>query len=292
MTNKSLELTGSYVDTNLKDFGQSLINLINISSQVSSVELKTLKFKTGVLLQNYNDLSMKQIISNKIPIFDYLIYNSLDKQIQKEINWIQDSSRKLYTETQISYSVLFVYFMVVTRNKAMIGINENIPEFLIRFMKVKMNAEEIANVISTNDLNLFSHFWVKDIDIKSLSVALKNRLKKGISGMRLFSIFKDYQISSKTSEKNKLICEKLKKLAVNGPFWEMHNLFQPESLSSLSLNANLLNLILLCYDDETIKTMVSNRSLFKYPLYNSRAHQYENWDDTFFLSFTTKVFND
>jgi hypothetical protein len=288
---KSFELTGTYIDTNLKDFGQSVINLINVSSQVTIVEIKALKFKSGTLLPNYINLSLKDIIINKVPIIDYFIYNSLDENMKKHVHWTQDSSRKMATETQVGYAILFIYFMVMTRNKAMIKDDEEIPEFLIRFMKIKMTVDEVKSILSNNDLNLFNHHWVKSIEIDNLSIALKNRLKKGISGMRLFSIFKDYPISNKINEKMKLLCTNIKKLAIEGPYWEMHNLFQPEELSVISINANLLNLILVCYDEETIKLMVNNRSLFRYPTYNQRAVQFEMWNDDFFNLFKSKLFN-
>jgi hypothetical protein len=158
-------------------------------------------------------------------------------------------------------------------------------------MKIKMTVDEVKSILSNNDLNLFNHHWVKSIEIDNLSIALKNRLKKGISGMRLFSIFKDYPISNKINEKMKLLCTNIKKLAIEGPYWEMHNLFQPEELSVISINANLLNLILVCYDEETIKLMVNNRSLFRYPTYNQRAVQFEMWNDDFFNLFKSKLFN-
>jgi hypothetical protein len=69
----------------------------------------------------------------------------------------------------------------------------------------------------------------------------------------------------------------------------MHSLFQPNELIGLSINSNLNNLILESFSSEKINLFIKNKSLYKYPSFNSRAVQYLTWDDSFFSLFKTKV---
>jgi hypothetical protein len=283
------EVSGIYINTELNQFGESLLELINIASQLNRVELRNLKFITGVAVDVKMDMSLKDLVKYKIPFFDYFVFMNLPDDLRKKIIWNVDTSRHMYSESQIAFSVLYVYFMVITRNKASLSQDEKIPAFLMKFMTNPMSIDDIKDCLSLNDLNLFTHNWVKDIKTKNLSIPLKNRFKQGIAGMRLFSIFRDYEPDKSMDASITLSFESVRSLSINGPFWEMHNLFQGNELASMSINANLQNLILDSYKDETIQLMVKHKSLFKYPIYNNRHLTYKTWGASFVSLFKTKL---
>jgi hypothetical protein len=283
------ELQGTYVDAVLEKFGETLVGLINIASQVNKIEINNLIFKSGTLFDQKAKLTLKDLINHRIPIFDYLIYKSLSEDPTTKITWVVDTTRKNYTESQISFSVLFIYFMLVTRNKAIPEGQESIPNFLMKFMLTPMTIDDIKNCLSYNDLNQFQHNWIKEVDISRLSSAIKNRFKQGIAGMRLFAVFRDNEVDRDIDANTENLVKRVKKLATEGPFWEMHNLFQLNELSSISINANLTNLLLDCFSEEKIKLLLKEKSIFKYPVYNNRALSYKTWSDSFFNLFIDRL---
>lgn len=286
---KPFNLSGDFVATDLKEFGNLLINLINVSSQTNQIELSDLRFSAGKMFDVNRLLTFDEILENRIPIIDYLIYLKLSNDQKQKVRWELNIARPAYTQSQVAYSVLCLYVMVVTRNKAMPDNNESIPMFLSKFMKLPMKLEEICDCLSNNDLNLFTHSWVKEIPVKSLSIALQNRFRQGIAGMRLFSIFRDYTPDMEIDESTKVTVDRIKDLVNGGPYWEMHTLFQPIELSSMSINSSLNNLMLVCYTDKKLSEMKHNKSIYRYPKYTAKGEQYKNWDMNFFSYFKSKV---
>jgi hypothetical protein len=286
------EVSGVYVNTELNQFGESMLDLINIASQLNKVELKSLKFISGIAFDPNAELKLKDIIRYKIPIFDYFIFINLPPEFKSRINWTVNTNRSAFNESQVSFSVLYIYFMVMTRNKFTLSENEKIPAFLMRFMVTAMSLEDIRNCLSENDLNVFSHTWIKSIKVNLLSMPLKNRFKQGIAGMRLFSIFRDYEPNKVIDASIRNCYHHVKKIATEGPYWEMHNLFQGNELASMSINANLQNLLLDCYDDDMITSMIKQKALFKYPIYNSRHVLYRSWGESFSSLYKLKLIFD
>jgi hypothetical protein len=278
-----------YIDNTLESFADSLLPLINIASQPNKIELATLKFHSGKVFDATAPITLKLVISNQVPIFDYIIYKNLSAEQKKRAKWIVDTNRQTFTESQISFSCLFLYFMLVTRNKPFPSSNESIPHFLNKFMTVPMSLSDIQHCLSENSLEHFQHKWIKTIDISTLSASLQNRFKQGIAGMRLYAIFRDFIPDREISNSTQVTVDRLKKLAIDGPYWEMHSLFQTVNLISSSISANLNNLILECFSEEKIKELVKMKAVFKYPIYNQRAIQYKTWSDSFFDEFKTKV---
>jgi hypothetical protein len=281
--------TGLYIDSALNSCSEALVNLINIASQVNVIEFKNLRFKCGKLFDLKSPITLGIIIQCRIPLFDLIVYSNLSDECKSKVVWEIDESRPHFIESQIAFSSLFIYFMLMTRNKALPDRNENIPAFLTKFMSTPMTIDDIKRCLSENNLNLFQHKWIQKINVNVLTPSLKNRLKQGIAGMRLFSIIRDNE-SDKPIDANLInLVNKIRQLVNDGPFWEMHTLFQSTNLSSASINSNLNNLILEIYSIEKLELLVKNRSLFKLPVFNPRALSYRTWGISFFSEFKSRI---
>jgi hypothetical protein len=275
---------GCYINTELIVYTKSLINLINHASENRKVEISSLLF-TSTKEFDISKVTMRTIIDCGIPIFDFIIYQNLSEEDKKKIKWVIDSKRKIYTETEISFSTLFIYFMLITRNKVFPEKHENIPSFLLRFMITPMTVDDVKECLSNNNLSLFSHVWIKDIKISKLTDSLKNRIKQGIAGMRLFTVISENEPDKNINSNLSQLVDNIKFLINRGPYWEMHTLFQTSFLNSQSINANLNNLLIDLYSFDKLEQLVLNKSIFKMPKFNPRAIQYLQWSDNFFSEF-------
>lgn len=282
---------GYYIDTDVNRFSSSLIELINNAAQLKLIEISNLKF-TSKIAFNVNKVDMASIINNGIPIFDWLVFLNLSDEEKAKIVWTVDSSRRLYDETQISYSILFIYFMIMTRNKPYPERNEQFPLFLGKFMKVTMTLDDIKDCLSNNNLNMFTHSWVRNVKLAKLIDPIKNRLRQGIAGMRIFTLIANNEPDKDIDAHLQNLVDRIRILVHNGPYWEMHTLFQTAKLASMSVNANLNNLLLELYSNEKLETLVKSRMLFKLPQYNPRALSYKVWSSEFFNEYKTKMIFD
>lgn len=291
--NNALETASKYISNKLEDGGSYFINLIKASCQDDSVEAKSMIFKCNKPKSIVEAMSLSALIEAHCPVFDYYIWCHQKKEDIPESDriWISATIPKR-SESEISFSLLYIYFMSVTRNKILTDQNERMPAFLLKFAgNLKgLSPKEIVQIISYNNLDRFAHLWVKDINIQSLPISLQNRLMKGIAGNRLFSIIKDYQPTNNLTEQEQRAFDKLKIIANKGPCWEMHTTFQDTELRSISINANLNNLIARAYDEETLMMLVKGRSLYSKPVANQRDIQFLSWDDRFYNKFKSFLF--
>jgi hypothetical protein len=287
----TFEALGDYIENVIKDYSFGLINLINSASQTDKVEVNTLSFISSKEF-DINKVNTRVLVECGIPIMDYMIYQNLSKENKAKVIWRVDENRRRYTETEISFSLLFIYFMLMTRNKVFIEKDENVPNFLKRFMKVSMVVEEIKECLSSNNLTLFKHEWIRYIPVKNLNSALKNRFKQGIAGMRLFSAIANNNPDKAINSNLENLVGRIKELVSKGPYWSMHTMFQSESLSSLSISANLNNLLIDLYTEEKLVSMIKSKMIFKYPKRDDRATSYLMWSDSFFEAFKDPIFKE
>jgi hypothetical protein len=282
---------GYYIATDLRTYTESLVELVNLSSQSNKVELASLIFCSQKPFDVKN-VNLKVIIDCGIPIFDFIIYLNLSTEDKAKIIWKVNDKRRSYTESQISYSIMTLYFMLVTRNKTLPEKGEQLPIFLTKFMKNVITMDEIRDCLSLNNLNLFNHVWIKNVDISILSDPFKNRFKRGIAGMRLWTVIAENEPDKELNANMKKLISDIKLLVSNGPYWEMHTIFQSPKLASYSINACLQNIILEVFSDEKIDNFVESKMLFKKPIYNIRTQSYKGWDKDFYGEFKSKlIFN-
>lgn len=122
---------------------------------------------------------------------------------------------------------LYIYFMVMTRNKIDFDKNERKPLFLQRFFSSGMSYKEIIKIITYNDISKFNHKWISVVDVGKLPESVMNRFKNGTAvEMGLFSIFRDYKPDIELNDYQQYLYDNLSQLRFYRPYYEMHILFQ------------------------------------------------------------------
>lgn len=282
---------GSYVSTELKNIGSAIQKLINIAAEVDKIEIKEMVFKSKAHFDPDKVSTVSDLVQYGIPLLDFLFYRNLTPEIKKEIVWEVDDTALEFTETKLSAALMSVYFMNMTRGKTYLDeSSENLPLFLEKILAIDSNIYlRFTRILSNNNLDRFNHLWIKEITVAHLPKVLRARLLKGISGSRLFSIFRDYKPDLLTPETEQLYL-KLRDLALRGPFYEFHHLYQGDKLEKMSISRNLSSLIGLIYSEQMIQVMKKNKSLFKEVVYNDKYQSFLLWDDdNFFSQFKTPL---
>lgn len=277
-----------YININMENLAIMLQNTFELVSDVSKVNLDTLKFKAKSNIDFSVDNTIERICQVGMPIFDYYIATQLIREghvVDAEI--CEDMQPKDVTKVQ--KCLFYVYFNLVTRAKPFVGENEGIPAYIKNHIGLDMNPKDIEKYVTSNRIDTLDHRWIKSIKIEPLGSALSQRFSKGIAGSRHTSIFRDYQWKAAINTKEVGICEILREIAVKGPFWEQHPFFTPDNLKGVSISKNIENLICNVFDDETIKLMVKNKSLFKYPSNDQKYTAWRQWNSDTFSDYKTPV---
>lgn len=287
-----LECDLEYVDIAFENFhmlvSESLIKVAN-PDRLSYDELKFFS-QTNPDLDNIK--SIDEVRLQGIPIFDYFIYKSLNEPTRFSFS----IKSKVVSESPLEYlqSIFSLYFILMTRGKPTLSDDETLPKFLSDYMRIKLTWADMLKNLSSNDITKIDHQWIKRIDVNSLPKAIRQRLASGIAGSRLFNVFSNFMPARYADllPQKRILFNILRKLSTEGPYLEMHPMFMPSKLASLSISRNLRNFIIDVYSKEEVITMVRNKVLYDQPVFDSRYRQYETWDESTFEDFKTKIISE
>lgn len=153
--------------------------------------------------------------------------------------------------------------------------NENdIPLFFRNVLKMNNQpSDNAARVASFNLINL-DYQWNKDVNPSMFHSRIRNRLAMGMARHRYIDIFKYFNAPSNVTDEQKQICERLRKRAMRGPFWDLHPLFKSQTVISNfgSLNKTLINFIFEIFSEIQVNEMKRCKYL-PYP-----DHRYTNYN--------------
>lgn len=290
--------------TNFENYRSSIINIsfddfIGLAQQIISdfSTVSGLNIKDFILRGNMEpspnrkNPDWKDLIKSNMPIFDYFILIKYRDKFKENGNVefiLNDDVPTKFNESDYGKAILCAYYLMITRNKLIVEQDEKLPMFLVKFLNVSPEYN-YKKYLTNNNINIIPKNWIRNIKFDNLGNSMLNRFKLGIAGSRFFNIFKLYPWIPRTDELE-TVCNIIKMIATDGPFWEQHPEFLPEVLRGISIAKNLQNLILEVYDDKDIKNMVKNRHLFKYPVKTLGSVEYKTWTSEFGSLFKNKLF--
>lgn len=280
--------TCRYVNINMQHLAIMLQNTFELVSDISKVNLSNLKFQATKEIDFKVDNTIEEICESGMPVFDYYIGTQLVREgFTVDVEITNDVQPKDVTKVQ--KGLFYVYFNLVTRAKPFVGEGEGIPAYIRNHIGLDMAPKDIEKYLTSNRLDNLDHTWIKAITITSLGAALCQRFSKGIAGSRHTSVFRDYQWKITISSQEAAICELLRDIANKGPFWEQHPFFTPEKLRGVSISKNIENMICHVYDEDTIKLMVKNKSLFKKPISDPKYTSWRQWNSDTFSDYKSPI---
>lgn len=288
----------------IENMGNALQNLITNSCHQNTEFLSDLKFRHGKIRAGTEDnpvnfnrtllnkLSLELILDYQICIYDLMIYLQLSDEEKELVTWVHDNKLR-FTESQLMSSLFIDYFMIYCRNKHLPDPNEDYPNFITTaFGKAILKREEVQNILTSNDLNKMDKTWIKELEMKNFPDVVKSRLIKSISGCRLFNVICKFEPDIPNWDKDdqsKLLVESIRELVSRGPYWEFHSEFQPLSLKSIPINANISNLLLDIYTPGALSHIKEIGALYSMPKRSKHAQEYRKWSKEFFNQYATRI---
>jgi len=283
-----LHCPGNYVKIELRNFDLLVCDLIRVISNRSIINLGELLFKSNTPYDYTVPLTQEEIAARGIPIFDYAIGRELIQRGFK-LKVIIDDAIKSYSPVDGAKAIFTTYLMLMVRAKPLVQDEEKLPAFITGYLGLNKTNKEIEEMVSFNPIGQLEHHWIKSINVNSLPEPVQNKIRSGIAGSRCMNVFSKYPITRDIEPQLRDLVTSIITVVESGPYFEQHPFFTSEVFKGLSLSKNLSNLILDVYTQEEIYNMVKNKSLFKYPVYDSKSTDYKKWGSSFKESFVTKV---
>jgi len=241
--------------------------------------------------------SINQALQAGTKLFDALAYFSLPVNQRPEITVEPlDDQRGDPTYIDIGRAVYYCFMTILLRGKApeyeAAGNTQPVPRFLTSVMALTRPPSWYVQLISSFDLNLFDHTWIKHITITGLDAKTQNRLALGMAGYRLPGALTMYQFRADAPAHAVTAANAVKQFVQRGATWDCHAVTRSAAFLDVvkNFNANCGNIIRAVYTAEQIQTLVTLRILYAAPEDNPRFTQWESWTDATFAGFTDMIF--
>jgi len=173
--------------------------------------------------------------------------------------------------SEIAKCMFFSFFYLLTRARAhaITGYitTKVVPSFLKNVLSISRQPHEVADYLSSFDMNNLDPAWIRHIVLKDIGREALNRFGLGVAGYRLTAPFKLREPNRPGWETYKNAVEVAKSFATEPACWNFHPATRdPDLLTRYgNINKNLGNLILLVYTNDTIEELVSARTLYQKP---------------------------
>lgn len=279
-----------FVSIDLSQFHTIILDVLYQVADPSMFIPGNMTFTCNQLILPSEIVNIDMLAERGIPIFDYFIYGVL-KPENPSINWVTDPSIESFDVSLYMKSIFAAYFLLMTRGKISLGEQETFPRFILDYLAYTADKELYIQMLSRNNISKMNHIWILQVARNGFPRSVRQRLSSGIAGCRYFNIIKNYAPINMTtlSPEVRRIYDLVKQVADNGPFMEMHPMFMPLNLASVSVSKNLANLIFDVYTTAEIENFVRNKALDHVLKFDLRYTQYRTWGNDTFSGFITKV---
>lgn len=187
----------------------------------------------------------------------------------------------------ISKYIFYTYFFIMIRGHAPTSSSayagQPVPKFLSAVLAMKESPQIVSNYLATFDLNSIDPNWVRHVPTVGLSKEAESRFGLGVAGYRLCSVFNHYKPDKDLDDNLLESVEVAKSFLDAGLDWDFHPATRSANLLSKygNINKNCGNLILLCYQENTIKKMVAAKKLYAVPEEDPSHGNYLQWSELF-----------
>jgi len=235
--------------------------------------------------------TLEGLMATGTRFLDAVIYISLDDDqkpdpeehpVPKDIT--KPPSIALYNNhSEVAKCMFFSFFYLLTRARAPAKTGDTttqtVPAFLQNVLSISKQPAEVADYLSTFDMNHIDPAWIKHIELKDIGREALNRFGLGVAGYRLTAPFKLREPDLKGWEKYKSAVEVAKSFATEPACWNFHPATRdPDLLTRYgNINKNLSNLIPLVYTSATIDEFVESKTLFQVPIKEAAYTNYTTW---------------
>jgi hypothetical protein len=282
-----------------EEVAKCLQTYLDTASNLTGVALEDIS--RAVIRQPTNgaNATLVELLAVGMKLFDAIVWLTAGRPISHPLvidpTMTTDKIPSLHT---IARSVFFCYFMLVVQARYPVSKNvpaaeaPKIPNFLKTIMGMDAPQHEFVDVICSFEPQKFDARWAKHVRFEGFGQEVLSRFGLGVAGYRYFSPFGLYEPKVNLSENLKKAFDFARKVSKAAPSWDVHPLTRnPLVLKKRgNLNKNLGNLLLDCFDEETLREMAKVKIIFDVPKREPTHRNYLQWTADDDISGTSLIF--
>jgi len=272
-------------------FVQSLIDAGSLTKGLTQNDLKVYRPSSDTPMKTIKDF----LIQGNY-LFDSILYLSVPVENREKLdvfpaNWERPDNNAKH----LARCMFVLYFFVLTQANvpdiSKLQGNTRMPKFLSNVLHLNESADYYLRNLSTFNLVLMDHRWVRYVTFKGMSAEACARFSLGIAGYRMFAPFRYFSIKEGASEKVRRAVEIVVKFIGRGFFWEVHPYFKSAEVTKEfgSLNDTLGNLMLEAFTDEDLAIAVKSKMIYAKPTHMPRSNGWIGWKESTFKIFKDEV---
>ncbi|KAG0419998.1 hypothetical protein EQH57_0333 [Dictyocoela roeselum] len=167
-----LKVEGKYTKIEQDGLASLIGEVLKQVADRKRMRIDDLKFVVNSHVDISRNLTINELASIGFPILDYIIFRQLTEKGEK-VDVIVDEKVKSYSVDDAMKCLFYYYFMMMTRVKVVLNPDEKIPNFITGYLKLNISYYQIMKILSVNDIENFSHVWIKEIDVNELGESVK-----------------------------------------------------------------------------------------------------------------------
>jgi len=269
--------------------------LISLSSKVDQIFLSDIRVWSAAGAFPAN-ATLMDLLTEGNKFFDSCAYLSIpvaDRPVVQPTNQIDED--QIIDIKTTGRSLFFVYFMLMTKGSYQydcdIATNRKVPAFLHNVFNFTGNTDEVFAKLANFEIKKVGTSWVEHIIMTGLGSEAQQRFALSFPGYRAFQPLRTVKPDKPLTVITRRAIRAIRKFLARGYFWEIHSATRDPTLIARfgSFNANLGNLMLEIYTDQTLQKMEDAKLIYRKPTFQFNADSYKTWDDELFDSIVRRI---
>jgi len=279
------------------DLAARLIRFVVQGSKRHSLSKADLTVVKSNADQEPDPVTFTWLIEHGTRFFDALFFLSLPQNERPAIRTVAAANIPApVTVAQICQALFFQLFMILTRaapsEAAGANIGRDVPNFLSQVLGLNEPPVVYARRLASFHLNKIDPAWAKHIPLGQLGREAISRFGLGVAGYRYLAPFKLLPCRDDAPANIRQAYDIARELAVAPASWQIHPSTRDPQLLTVygPLNANLGNLMLECFTNDQLVTLVATRAIYEMPQHQVGHVNYRTWGVGFALNPAENIF--
>jgi len=282
------------VDIDIDALGSKIGSLIADVGQLNVVSVGDLKVFGSSDAKPPVDV--KEAIQWGTKFFDALYYFALAEAqrpaVKGGISGINEIGESmLLVKKRLLWTAIFLMLRGSYPEAQGSRVGTDIPAFLVNICQMKESPADTANGLASFPLGAINPRWIKKIDWSKFAGPIRQRLALGLAGYRQLGPFKLYDCQNGADSSVLEAFNWVRSITSKPLDYSILSATRDPSLISRlgSWNKALGNLMLVCFTQDQLQEMVSNKIIFSIPVRDPRSDTWKSWSSGGELSLTNPI---
>jgi hypothetical protein len=257
---------------------------LDTASKLTGVSIDDISMSVYKLPDDQKKATLVELLQCGMKLFDAIVWITAGRPAENPLQI--DAAMKasnVATLHEVARAIFYCYFMLIVQARYPSSRSSTdkpkIPNFLTQIMGLDKEQHVYVETVCSFEPQKFDPAWARFVSFRHFGQEVLSRFGLGVAGYRYFGPFALYSPKKGLSAEQLNAFEFAKSVAKANASWSVHPLTRDANILTRrgNLNKNLGNLILECFTDEDIESMVTAKVIFRKPVQEPTHRQYKQW---------------